>query len=180
MTDLELAAKIAAADPEALETLVREHHAPVFRFLRQLTRRTEDAEDLAQQTLVRVTQRADRFDGRASLRTWIHRIAYREYLNWRRRQRWNVSLLLAPPQLDAQHGAVLDAEWLRALLSRLPEPQRVAFVLANVQELSLEEIAAITRVPVGTVKSRLFHARKQLQELLAESEKEYPYATECV
>jgi RNA polymerase sigma-70 factor (ECF subfamily) len=178
LTDLDLAARLAEGDPDAGEALVRAHYAALYRFLRPLTRGREDAEDLALQTLQRAREHAARFDGRAPFRTWIYRIAYREYLHWRRRQRWHFSLFAAPPREDSGFGEVLAAEWLREALAQLPEAQGVAFVLHAVEELPLEEIAAITNVPLGTVKSRLHHARLRLQALAQESPEETAYATE--
>jgi RNA polymerase sigma-70 factor (ECF subfamily) len=157
---------------------VREHYAPLYRFLRPLTGRREDAEDLALQTLQLGRTNIRRFDGRASLRTWLYRIAYREYLHWRRRQRWHLSLFSAPPHEESRYDAVLDADLLRTAIAQLPDPQRVAFVLSAVQEMSLEEIAAVTGVPLGTVKSRLHHARKRLQALIQDAPEEMHYATE--
>jgi RNA polymerase sigma-70 factor (ECF subfamily) len=80
---------------------------------------------------------------------------------------------------------VLASEWLRELLSKLPEAQRIAFVLHEVQELSLEEVAEITGTPLGTVKSRLHHARRRLQALIQDASEATPkeeanYATETL
>lgn len=185
LTDLDLASRLAEGDPDAAERLVRDHYQTLFRFLRPLTGRREDAEDLALQALQRGRQCIRRYDGRAPLRTWLHRIAYREFLRWRRRHRWHLSLFAAPPKPEAGYDRVLASEWLRELLSELPEAQRVAFVLHEVQELPLEEVAEITGTPVGTVKSRLHHARRRLQALIQEAPEANPkeeatYATETL
>lgn len=185
MTDLDLAARLAEGDPDAAERLVREHYSTLYRFLRPLTGRREDAEDLALQALQRGRQSIRRYDGRAPLRTWLHRIAYREFLRWRRRHRWHLSLFAAPPRAEAGYDRVLASEWLRELLNQLPDPQRVAFVLHEVQEMPLEEVAEITETPIGTVKSRLHHARRRLQALIQEAPEATPkeeatYATETL
>ncbi|MGV3617480.1 MAG: RNA polymerase sigma factor [Fimbriimonas sp.] len=178
MTDLDLAARLAEGDSDAGEALVREHYAPLFRFLRPLTRCREDAEDLALQTLQKGRLHIRRFDGRAPLRTWLYRVAYREYLHWRRRHRWHLNLFAAPPRTEAGYERVLLSEWLRELLTKVPEAQRVAFVLHEMQEIPIEEIAEITGVPAGTVKSRLHHARRRLQTLIQDPPEETAYAPE--
>lgn len=182
MTDLDLAARLAEGDSDAAERFVREHYSTLYRFLRPLTGRREDAEDLALQALQRGRQSIRRYDGRAPLRTWLHRIAYREFLRWRRRHRWHLSLFSAPPRVEAGYDRVVASEWMRHLLSQLPENQRIAFVLHEVQELPIEEVAEIMQTAIGTVKSRLYHARRRLQELIQEtpSQEETRYATESL
>ena len=70
MDDLTLANRLSERDPAAMEELVHRYHSDIYRFLRHLTRRVEDAEDLAQQTLLRAVNGASRFDGRAAMRSW--------------------------------------------------------------------------------------------------------------
>lgn len=138
----------------------------LFRFLRQLTRQREAAEDLTQQTFVRAIKGLERFEGTCSMRTWLHRIAYREYLRWRKRER-----LLAPlaPWMRTTRKdieSVDDADRLMRALDQLPSALREAFLMFEVQDLQVEEIADITHCPIGTVKSRLHHARVKLREAL--------------
>jgi len=168
VTDRELAEKIAVGDDGALTRLVDLYHAGLYRFLRHLTRSREDAEDLAQQTLIRARNAAHRYDGRASLKTWLHRIAFHEFTRWRRRQRWHVALKHVPAVEDPRFGAVVDAEWLATALATLPDGMRAAFLLYEVEDLSHAEIAQVLGIPDGTVKSRLFTARERLRARLGE------------
>jgi len=172
LTDVELAERIAAGDSDAGKQLVRQYYPGLYRFLRQLTGRFDDAEDLAQLTLIRAHAACRRFDGRASFRTWLHRIAFHEFTRWRRRRRWNLSLSSAPPQDEKQYAKLVEADWLEKGLAKLPDGLRAAFLLHHVEELSIPEVALILGVPEGTVKSRLFHARKRLQVLLGEEANE--------
>jgi len=166
LNDLQLAQRIVEDDVEAVNELVRCHFPPLYRFLRQLTGRAEDAEDLAQQTLIRARRYAARYDGRSTLGTWLHRLAYREFTHWRRRQRWTLVLRQASPVMDRGFRQVEDAIWLEAGLIQLPDGHRATLLLVAVQGLSVEEAASVLGIPVGTVKSRLHHARKRLRELL--------------
>lgn len=169
MDDLELARRIESRDPVALELLVERHHVPVYRFLRHMTRRNEDAEDLAQATFLRAISAAHRYDGRAPLRTWLYAIAYREYGRFRRRKLW-LPLLSDRPAAD-RFGKIHEGEALLGALARLPEGLRTAFLLHYVEELPLAEVAAALGIPQGTVKSRLHAARARLRTLLGEEEK---------
>jgi RNA polymerase sigma-70 factor, ECF subfamily len=171
--------------PLSPDRLVEDHFDDLYRFLRGLTRHTQDAEDLAQRALIRAFRSSGTFDGRSSLRTWLHGIAYREFLNWRRARRMWVALDPRRGRADAAVDAMLDRERLRAALARLSPKTSAAFVLVEVQELSHEEAAAVLGVPVGTVKSRLHEARARLRQLLGEtspheSETEKPYVPEAL
>jgi RNA polymerase sigma-70 factor, ECF subfamily len=164
---------LASRDPGALETLVDRHHATVYRFLRHLTRSVEDAEDLAQATILRAVAGAHRYDGRAPMRTWLLAIAFREFGRFRRRRLW-LPLIGDRPAAD-EFGRIHDGEALLAALSRLPEASRAVVLLHHVEELPIGEIAITLGIPEGTVKSRLFSARGRLRTLLGE---EVPYVTE--
>ncbi len=160
------------------DRLVEDHFDDLYRFLRGLTRHTQDAEDLAQRTLVRAFRSYGSFDGRSSLRTWLHGVAYREFLNWRRGRRLFAALDPRQGGPDARLEATLDRERLRGAIGSLSPKLGAAFALVDVQELSLEEAATILKIPVGTVKSRLHEARTRLRGLLAEPQMENPYVPE--
>lgn len=155
-------------DPVALELLVARHHVPIYRFLRHLTRRVEDAEDLTQATIMRAVNGAGRYDGRAPMRTWLLAIAFHEYGRFRRRRLW-LPLMTDRPAKD-EFGRVHDGEVLLAALAKLPEASRAVFLLHHVEELPVAEIAQALGIPEGTVKSRLFAARERLRTLLGEED----------
>jgi len=166
VNDLETAQKIAAGDPQTMEAFVREHYAAVLRLMRHLTRRIEDAEDLTQQAFLTARQRVATFRGQSTLRTWLHRVAFHEYTHWKRRQRKTADLSPTLAVHDPGFATCLEAAELLGALDRLPAHHREAFLLHEVQELSLQEVAKVVGKPVGTVKSRLFHARRQLRAAL--------------
>ena len=166
LTDVDVAKRIEAGDIVATESFVDENYAAVLRFLRQLTGHVQEAEDLTQQAFVKAKQQIGSFRGDASLRSWLFRIAFHEYTHWKRRRRPTTSLDLAPVHIESGYESVLDAEALLSALSRLPGSLRAAFLLHEVQELPICEVARVLRVPQGTVKSRLFHARRKLMRSL--------------
>lgn len=161
--------RLKRRDSEALAQWVDTHQDDLFRFLRQLTRHVETAEDLTQQTFVKALGSLHSFEGRCSMRTWMHRIAFREYAAWRRRHRIFAPLNPHFAVSDSKLEEVTNQEGLLDALKRLHPAQREAFLLFEVQELSIEEISQVTGDSVGTIKSRLHHARQKLRALLAGS-----------
>jgi RNA polymerase sigma-70 factor, ECF subfamily len=164
--------KVKERDGEALHTWVHRYYDDIYRFLRHLTRQRETAEDLAQQTFINAFQAVDRFREEASMRTWLHRIAFREYVAWRRKHRLFLPLEFLSAKVDQGFEAVESQEALLAALHQLPPAMREAFLLFEVQQLSIEEISEITGSSSGTIKSRLHHARHRLQGMLETTFKE--------
>ena len=175
LTDLQLAQRIAERHPAYTEKFVREHYPTLFRFMRHLTRRTEDAEDLTQQAIIKACDQIRSFQGASSLRTWLHTVAFREYTHWRRRQRFTFRLPEAQSYVETAFESCEEAEALLAALTRLSNKLREAFLLHEVQGLSLEEVGEVLRIPAGTVKSRLHNARAQLRTLLEPAPEEIKY-----
>lgn len=158
--------RILRRDRKAEEQFVREFHPQLFRLLRYLSGDPEIAADLTQQALLNAWKSLPDFQGRSSLKTYLHRIAYHEYTHWLREKRDHA------PIEAAMHLAMppAESEWQRLILpealTQLPEEQRAVFLLYYIQELSVTETADILNLPPGTVKSRLFAARQRLRALL--------------
>ncbi len=155
-----------------MEAFVHEQYASVLRFMRHLTWRIEDAEDLTQQTFLTARRQAGSFKGNSSLRTWLHRVAFHEYTHWKRRQRKTERLNPDLARHERGFDVCLDAAILLDALHGLPDRHRETFLLHEVQELSIQEVAKVLGKPVGTVKSRLFQARKLLREALEGEQEE--------
>jgi len=166
MNDLEIAKRIAQGDAEATEKFVRDQYASVYRAMRHLTRHREDAEDLTQQAFISARSKIDTFRGASSLKTWIHRIAFNEYAQWKRQRRQTSPLKLDHAKDEPGYGAFVASESLLESLAALPDKLREAIILHEVEGLSVDEVAQIMRVPSGTVKARLFYARRRLRVLL--------------
>lgn len=167
MDDLELSRWLAVREPRAMGLLVERYHPDAYRFLRHLTRHRQEAENLAQQTLVRAIENAETYSGTGSFRSWIMGIAYREFTTWRRRRLW-LPLLGDRPDAADPFTPIADAEALLSALGRLPTETRALFLLHYVEEIPLAELAIALNIPEGTVKSRLHTARQKLRTLLKE------------
>ncbi len=181
----EVLAAIRRGDADALDALARRHAPGLFRVALRLTGRREDAEDLVQETLVRALPKLAAFEGRASVATYLFRVLanlWKNRLRSRKRSRiveWLRSREQrdehAPPEVDPADPRPLALEQLereeraarvRDALAAIEPARRLTLLLREVQELPYEQIAEITAVPVGTVRSRLARAREDLRLLL--------------
>lgn len=155
------------------EQLVRDHYVPIYRFLRNMARRNEDAEDLAQQTFVRAIASWARFDERVPVRSWLYAIAYNEFCKWRRRRLW-LPLSVDRVAPGNSFSQVDDSELLLDALAKLGQEVRATFLFHHVEDLSIIEISQLLKIPEGTVKSRLHAARARLKDLIQEGETYVP------
>src|SRR5277367_4953484 len=167
--DRALLAAVGAGDRRALEELYLSYHRRLARFLSRFTPRYENIEEIINDTFLVVWQSAQDFRNASQVSTWIIGIAYRTALKSFRRQKNHAgarSLEDFPEQtIDPTTDRELQ-DWLSQGLRRLPLEQRLTLELAYHMGHSLEEIAAITECPVGTVKARMFHAREKLRVYL--------------
>ena len=169
---------------EAFDVIIERYKDRVVSYLAYMVGDEEEAQDLAQEVFIRAYLSIGKFRGDCSLQTWLYRIAHNlgvDHLRRRGRSPEQFSLD-APVQLERGEierqwaGEVSDpeeeverAELVRAVrraVGMLSEKLREVVVLHDLLQLSYEEVARILRCPVGTVKSRLFHARKELRRLL--------------
>ena len=165
--DWSLAQRAGRGDHAAFAELVGRHAAALFAVAHPLVDQPADAEDVVQETLVAALQGLGRFQGRASVRTWLVSILIRQA--GRRRRRWsrrNVPLAAAGDAAQA-HANDPDARMdIAHALSKLVPEHREVMVLREVAGLSYQEIADVLHVPRGTVESRLFRARQAMREHL--------------
>jgi RNA polymerase sigma-70 factor (ECF subfamily) len=168
-----------AAAP-TVETLVAGHSVMVFRIAYSILRNHHDAEDAAQECFLRVWKHRDRLHEVNNVKTWLARIAWTTALDKRRSSRVMVSLsdeqlgaaLMqsipdSAPTADEQLAGAEMRQMLERLIAGLPEELRHTLELSTVQELNSAEIAEVMKIPEGSVRTRLFRARKQLKEKLA-------------
>ncbi|MEM7500349.1 MAG: sigma-70 family RNA polymerase sigma factor [Pseudomonadota bacterium] len=170
--DLALLAAVATGDMSAFETLHGRYHRRVFGFALRLTGRFEVAEEVVGDTMMVVWRRAADFEGRSKVSTWILGIAYRTALKARKRAAVEnlhdeidddlPAERTGPEELDA----LFERRQVMAALRQLPTEQRAIVELTYYYGYKLIEIAQITDCPVGTVKTRMFHARAKLRGLL--------------
>lgn len=158
--------RILRGDKKAGDEFVALNYPRIYRLLRYLTGRPDVAEDLTQQTFIRAWQGLPNFRHQAGIATWLHRIAYHEYTHWLRDRREHASLDAAAHLAAPTESHEWEALVLPQALAQLTPEHREVFLLYHIQELSVGEIATILEIPGGTVKSRLFTARRHLRELL--------------
>ncbi len=166
--DAALIERIAAGDRAALEALYTFYHRRLARFLVRFTSRYELAEEIINDTMWIVWQQAAEFRGAARVSTWIMGIAYRCALATLRHASVRPGVVDDDAPLEAADPATEfeQRELLDRALATLPLEQRMVLELTYILGHSCEEIAAITDCPVNTVKTRMFHARRKLRQLL--------------
>jgi RNA polymerase sigma-70 factor, ECF subfamily len=167
--EVALLARVGARDREAFRQLYHLYHRRLSRFLARLTHRPETVEEIINDTLWVVWQKAQEFRGSSLVSTWILGIAYRRALKTLRREQ-SADACMQPH--DEWRGVAVDegsrehADWLERALAQLPVEQRMVLELAYYLGYSCEEIAGIMDSPVNTVKTRMFHARQKMKTLL--------------
>lgn len=173
-------ARLVAGEARAIDEVYRAHHAALRGFANRFLGDTDVAEDLVHDVFVALPGAIRRFRGDASLRTFLIAIAVKRGYKFMRsasRRRAAMAKLAEHPIApvaavgDAPDVAALRDELARALyaaLDRLPRDQRIAFALCEIDGMTSGEAAAIVDAPEATVRTRVFHARKKLRELLAE------------
>ena len=167
------------AEAPTVETLVADYSRMVFRIAYSILRNHHDAEDAAQECFLRVWKHKDRLHDVQNAKTWLARIAWTTALDKRRTGRKMLSLddgnpgaeLLdslsdSSPAADEQLVNRQKQQLLQRLIAALPEDLAQTLELSTVQELNSAEIADVMKIPEGSVRTRLFRARKQLKEKL--------------
>ena len=183
--ELDLVRRASGGDLAAYDELVRRHRERIYATVYHMTANHEDANDLAQETFIKAFQVLKSFKGNSSFYTWLYRIAVNKTINYLKQRRNRTHMSLNDLDFHAEHDPDLVAlisdktprreagltelqEKLNAAMLKLSEPHRMVVVLHDVQGLPHEEIARIMDCNVGTVRSRLFYARQQLQAELAD------------
>lgn len=166
-----LLARIGVGDRDAFRELYLHYHQRLARFLMRVTHRYEDAEEIINDTLWIVWQRAAEFRGASQVSTWIMGIAYRRALNVIRRAAVHERVMALEASdgepLEADLGDALgDKQMLDLALSQLPLEQRLVLEFTYYLDHSCEEVAEIMECPVNTVKTRMFNARRKLRAIL--------------
>jgi RNA polymerase sigma-70 factor (ECF subfamily) len=169
--DVELLRLVATGDHRAFQRIYDFYYGRLAAFLVRMTRQRDVAEEIINDTMWIVWQKAGQFRGEAKVSTWIIGIAYRRALTTLQRLNAGARRLNQITDADAlttakqQHTEELH-EWLNSALEQLPLEQRLVIELAYYLGHSCQEIATIMECPVNTVKTRMFHARHKLKRLL--------------
>ena len=183
--EMDLVKRARRGDLAAYDELVRRYQERIYATIYHMTANHEDANDLAQEAFIKAFQALRSFKGGSSFYTWVYRIAVNKTINFLKQRKHKPLMSLDDLDFTAEHDPDLVAlisdktprreaglaelqEKLNAALQRLSEPHRLVVTLHDVQGLSHEEIAKIMDCNIGTVRSRLFYARQQLQAYLSD------------
>jgi RNA polymerase sigma-70 factor, ECF subfamily len=184
-----IVAELKAGSEEAYAWLIGEFHQPIYSLVHRMAADPADAADTTQEVFIKVFRGIKHFNGQSSLKTWIYRIAVHEASN---RRRWwfrhkAKETSIEPMGASTESGvasAIKDSlvdggdspfdhvahEEVRARveeeLRKVSEPYRTTLILRDLEEMSYEEIAEVTQVSLGTVKSRLTRGREALRQRL--------------
>lgn len=183
--DLSLVRQAQAGDLHSYDELVHRYQERVYATVYHMTANHEDANDLAQETFIKGFQALKSFKGDSSFYTWVYRIAVNKTINFLKQRKNRTNLSLNDLDLNAENDPDLVAltsdktprrdisltelqERLNMAMLKLSEVHRLVVTLHDVQGLSHEEIGKIMDCNIGTVRSRLFYARQQLQAHLSD------------
>lgn len=183
--DLVLVNRARKEDSGAYDELIRRYQERIYATVYHMTSNHEDANDLTQETFIKAYRALHSFKGDSSFYTWIYRIAVNKTINFLKTRKNRVHMSLNDLDFNAENDPDLVAlvsdktprrdlnlselqEKLNEAMQKLSEVHRMVVTLHDVQGLSHDEIAGIVGCNVGTVRSRLFYARQQLQGTLAD------------
>ena len=175
ISDAELLVRVADGDLEPLGELYDRYARDVWRAVKRVLRDEGDVDDVLHATFMNLPRIASSYDGRASCRSWLCGIGVRLAMRHRRGAGRFLRMLRAFAHVPPSRGAAdperqaSDGEELAALdraLGRLSEKKRAVFALVELEGLSAEEAARALEIPAATARTRLFHARRELQEAL--------------
>jgi RNA polymerase sigma factor (sigma-70 family) len=183
--DSQLVERARSGDLPAYDQLVRRYQERVYATVYHMTSNHEDANDLTQDSFIKAYRALRSFKGDSSFYTWIYRIAINKTINFLKQRKNRIHLSLNDLDLNAEHDPDLVAlvsektprralnlaelnEKLNTAMQKLSDTHRLVVTLHDVQGLPHEEIGRIMDCNVGTVRSRLFYARQQLQGFLSE------------
>jgi len=185
LDDRALVRRAKSGDLAAYDELVRRYQERIYATLYHMTANHEDANDLAQEAFIKAYHSLRSFKGDSTFFTWLYRIAVNRTINFLKQRKHKTHLSLNDLDFNAEHDPDVVAlisdktprreaglaelqEKLNAAMLQLSETHRLVVALHDVQGLSHEEISRIMDCNVGTVRSRLFYARQQLQSLLSD------------
>lgn len=171
-TDSDLIARFLAGNEGAFAELVRRYQSPIRQFLRRLTAGDHAlAEDIAQETFIKMFTSLSTYRGEAGLSTWLHTVAYRTFL---RHVKANARLEFVEddrmPEAMAVQPTAMNDVLLEQMMKHLSLNERLMMTLCFSAGMSHAEIADVTGAPLGTIKSHINRGRKKLARLLGAEE----------
>lgn len=176
----ELIERIKVGDHRAFGTLVREYQSYAFALALRFSWDRQEADDIVQESFVRVWKHIGSFDPEQRFTTWLYAIVARLSIDHQRsKSRWR-QLLVRREEWRVEEGAIevwspeemMDGKELLAKIKRLvedlPRTQRLVFTLRDLQDLSMEEVAEVTGMAPTSIKANLCHARRRIRTMLSD------------
>ena len=176
MSEKDLISGLQNKDFKTFEKIVQEYQSLVVNLCKNMTGNKEDAEDLAQEIFIKVWEKAEKFRGDSSLKTWIYRIAINSSLNYTRKQNFKTFFQSIESVFDLgsrekdPSQALEGAEKINMVsqaIRQLPENQRIALTLRTYKDHSYAEIGEIMDISISSVESLIFRAKRNLKKKLA-------------
>jgi RNA polymerase sigma-70 factor (ECF subfamily) len=169
--DLALVDRARRGDTIAFAELVTKYRSRIYARIYRMTRSQEDALEITQQTFVKVWMGIPEFGGKSSFYTWLYKVATCEAIDWLRRSRpqfveLDTELRSPVPHPDRQTQRNEVRQFVLDAVAKLSPKHRALIVLRDLEDLPYGEIAEVLQCSIGTVMSRLFHARRNLQTIL--------------
>ena len=176
VSDMELVARVTGSnDQAAFQQLVERHQAAIRGFLRRLlTGDHGTADDLAQETFLMAYRKMHTLKSSGSIASWLHTIAYRQFLQFIRKHA-RQQVMAEPPEQGHDPGQSVDAEILaQRLMDFVSAEERACLTLAYAAGMSHPEIGRVTGLPLGTVKSHIQRGKHKLQRWLQDHDHSIP------
>src|SRR5882724_5991691 len=164
-TDEQLMLDFQQGSQAAFAELFDRYRQPVFGYFRRRLRDSARAEELAQEVFLVVLRGIEKYEPRATFRTYLYSIAFRQASGEYRRAKHDPVPISSEPVAAAQQDSC-EAIWVRRAVEKLDEQHKEVLMLREYEQLSYDEIAALLSIQINTVRSRLFRARMELKELL--------------
>lgn len=182
LTDGELIEKAIGGREDGFEELVRRYQRPITGYVYRMLNNYDASLDVTQEVFIKVYNSLEKYSSEYKFSTWLYRIAHNAAIDWMRRNSVNqqsieaenadgsYQLQIESPQPSPEQDRE-RSEWrteIEAVVKCLPPVYRELILLRHTQDLSYDEIAEITNLPLGTVKNRLFRAREMMRDIFVE------------
>jgi len=174
LSDSVLMGRVQAGETAQLALLFERYHLALFRYLLHLTGSRSLTEDLVQECFLRVLKYAASYDSSFAFQVWLYRMARNVYFDARHKRRFEVpdteirEIRSPEPIAEDILAQKEDSALLQEALAKLPEDKREVLVLSRFHDLGYEDIAALLKCEIGTVRVRVYRALKELREKFCE------------
>lgn len=164
--DANLVRAFKGGDEDAFDRIFDKYHVPIYSICYRFTRNEADARELTQDVFIKVYRNLRKFNERSKFFTWVYRIAVNTCISFKRRNRKLLPLLETEPKRDPVGQSVRLKVAIDDALKKLPDRQRMAFILRHYQGYTFDEIAEIMNITTGAAKANHYQAVRKLRSYL--------------